>query len=59
VELQTSTVLVTGATDNMGPYVTDVLVDRGADIVGPYVTDGSREQGPESRGTGDSLRMHK
>jgi NAD(P)-dependent dehydrogenase (short-subunit alcohol dehydrogenase family) len=59
VELQTSTVLVTGATGNMGPYVTDAFVDRGADIVGIYVTDGSRGQGPEPRGTGDSLRMNK
>ena len=34
MELQNSTVLVTGATGNMGPYVTDAFVDRGADVVG-------------------------
>jgi NAD(P)-dependent dehydrogenase (short-subunit alcohol dehydrogenase family) len=43
MELQNSTVLVTGATGNMGPYVTDALVDSGADVVGAYVTDGTRD----------------
>jgi NAD(P)-dependent dehydrogenase (short-subunit alcohol dehydrogenase family) len=43
MELQNSTVLVTGATGNMGPYVTDALVDSGADVVGTYVTDGARD----------------
>ncbi|WP_323192529.1 SDR family NAD(P)-dependent oxidoreductase [Halostella sp. PRR32] len=42
MELQNSTVLVTGATGNIGPYVTDALVDTGADVVGTYVTDGAR-----------------
>jgi NAD(P)-dependent dehydrogenase (short-subunit alcohol dehydrogenase family) len=43
MELQNSTVLVTGAAGNMGPYVTDTLVDSGADVVGTYVTEGARD----------------
>jgi NAD(P)-dependent dehydrogenase (short-subunit alcohol dehydrogenase family) len=43
MELQNSTVLVTGATGNMGPYVTDRLVDHGADVIGTYFADAERE----------------
>jgi NAD(P)-dependent dehydrogenase (short-subunit alcohol dehydrogenase family) len=46
MELQNATVLVTGATGNMGPYVTDSLVDRGAHVVGTYV---SERDGVEDR----------
>jgi len=42
MKLQNSTVLVTGATGNLGPYVTDALVDSGADVVGTYVTEDAR-----------------
>ncbi|WP_280141187.1 SDR family NAD(P)-dependent oxidoreductase [Halogranum amylolyticum] len=35
--------LVTGATGNMGPYMTDQLVNSGADVVGTYVTEASRK----------------
>jgi len=42
MKLQNSTVLVTGATGNLGPYVTDSLVDSGADVVGTYVTEDAR-----------------
>ena len=44
MELQNSTVLVTGATGNMGPYVTDSLVDRGANVIGTYVTETVRDE---------------
>ncbi|WP_096391371.1 SDR family NAD(P)-dependent oxidoreductase [Halopenitus persicus] len=43
MELQNSTVLVTGATGNMGPYVTDSLVDSGATVIGTYVTETARD----------------
>ncbi|WP_318571272.1 SDR family NAD(P)-dependent oxidoreductase [Salinigranum marinum] len=43
MELQHSTVLVTGATGNMGPYVTDSLVDHGANVIGTYVTATARD----------------
>ncbi|WP_346429991.1 NAD-dependent epimerase/dehydratase family protein [Haloarcula regularis] len=43
MELQNSTVLVTGATGNMGPYVTDSLIDSGANVIGTYVTDTARD----------------
>ncbi|MGQ4554630.1 SDR family oxidoreductase [Halobellus sp. GM3] len=39
MELRSSTVLVTGATGNMGPYVTDRLADHGSDVIGTYVTE--------------------
>jgi len=39
MELQNATVLVTGATGNMGPYLTDQLVDQGADVIGTGVTE--------------------
>jgi NAD(P)-dependent dehydrogenase (short-subunit alcohol dehydrogenase family) len=42
MELQNSTVLVTGATGNMGPYVTDSLVDSGANVIGTYITETAR-----------------
>ncbi|WP_129116127.1 SDR family NAD(P)-dependent oxidoreductase [Halegenticoccus tardaugens] len=44
MELQHSTVLVTGATGNMGPYVTDSLVDSDADVIGTYVTEKARDE---------------
>ncbi|GAA0216488.1 SDR family NAD(P)-dependent oxidoreductase [Halobaculum roseum] len=44
MELQHSTVLVTGATGNMGPYVTDSLIESGADVVGTYVTETARDE---------------
>ncbi|WP_276249115.1 SDR family NAD(P)-dependent oxidoreductase [Haladaptatus sp. YSMS36] len=43
MELQNSTVLVTGATGNMGPYVIDSLVDHGARVIGTYVTEPANE----------------
>jgi len=43
MKLQNSTVLVTGATGNMGPYVTDQLVDYGANVVGTYFNEAARE----------------
>ncbi|SEP23040.1 NAD(P)-dependent dehydrogenase, short-chain alcohol dehydrogenase family [Halogranum amylolyticum] len=44
MELQHSTVLVTGSTGNMGPYVTDSLVDSGANVIGTYVTETARDE---------------
>ncbi|WP_458189485.1 SDR family NAD(P)-dependent oxidoreductase [Haladaptatus sp. NG-WS-4] len=44
MELQNSTVLVTGATGNMGPYVTDSLVDSGANVIGTYVTETAKDE---------------
>lgn len=43
MELQNSTVLVTGATGSMGPYVTDQLVNLDADVIGTYVTETARD----------------
>lgn len=43
MELQNSTVLVTGATGNIGPYVTDQLVKQDADVIGTYVTETARD----------------
>lgn len=43
MKLQTPTVLVTGATGNLGPYVTDHFVDQGADVIGTYVTETARD----------------
>lgn len=59
MELQNSTALVTGATGNMGPYVTDALVDRGADVVGTYVTETARD-GVETRAEyADAVSYHQ
>ncbi|WP_227357250.1 SDR family NAD(P)-dependent oxidoreductase [Haladaptatus salinisoli] len=43
MELQHSTVLVTGATGNMGPYVTDSLINSKATVIGTYVTEAARD----------------
>lgn len=47
MELQNSTVLVTGATGNMGPYVVDQLVDDGATVIGTYFSDAGRTDAEE------------
>lgn len=39
MELANQTVLVTGATGNLGPYVTSRLHDEGADVIGTYLTE--------------------
>lgn len=44
MELQHSTVLVTGSTGNMGPYVTDSLVDSGANVIGTYLNETERDE---------------
>jgi len=59
MELQNSTVLVTGATGNMGPYVTDALVDRGADVVGTYVTETEKEAIEESAEYADTVSYYQ
>jgi NAD(P)-dependent dehydrogenase (short-subunit alcohol dehydrogenase family) len=59
MELQNSTVLVTGATGNMGPYVTDALVDSGADVVGTYVTETEREAVEENAEYADAVSYHQ
>jgi len=59
MELQNATVLVTGATGNMGPYVTGSLVDRGADVVGTYVTEPEREAVEESAEFAGSVSYHQ
>jgi TatD-related deoxyribonuclease len=59
MELQNSTVLVTGATGNMGPYVTDALVDSGADVVGTYVTETEKEAVEESAEYADAVSYHQ
>ncbi|MBX0325266.1 SDR family oxidoreductase [Halomicroarcula sp. F13] len=59
MELQNATVLVTGATGNMGPYVTDALIDRGANVVGTYVTESARD-GVETRAEyADAVSYHQ
>jgi NAD(P)-dependent dehydrogenase (short-subunit alcohol dehydrogenase family) len=59
MELQNDTVLVTGATGNLGPYVTDALVDRGADVVGTYVSDGSRDRVEEHATDADLVSYYQ
>jgi NAD(P)-dependent dehydrogenase (short-subunit alcohol dehydrogenase family) len=59
MELQNATVLVTGATGNMGPYVTDQLVDQGADVVGTYVTETARGGVEASAEYADVVSYHQ
>ncbi|GAB7008131.1 SDR family NAD(P)-dependent oxidoreductase [Halorubrum trueperi] len=58
MELQNSTVLVTGATGNIGPYVTDQLVDQGADVIGTYVTETERDAVETSAEYADAVSYH-
>ena len=39
MELANQTVLVTGATGNLGPYVTSRLLDDGAEVIGTYLNE--------------------
>jgi NAD(P)-dependent dehydrogenase (short-subunit alcohol dehydrogenase family) len=59
MELQNSTVLVTGATGNMGPYVTDQLVDHGADVVGTYFTEAAIEEIEPRAAHADAVSYHQ
>ncbi|MFB6125146.1 MAG: SDR family NAD(P)-dependent oxidoreductase [Halanaeroarchaeum sp.] len=59
MELQQSTVLVTGATGNVGPYVTDSLVDSGADVVGTSVTEAEREDIETRAEHADAVSYHQ
>lgn len=47
MELQDSTVLVTGATGNMGPHVVDQLITEGATVIGTYLSDKSQPAAEE------------
>ncbi|WP_042662411.1 SDR family NAD(P)-dependent oxidoreductase [Haloferax sp. ATB1] len=58
MELQNSTVLVTGATGNMGPYVTDSLVASGANVIGTYVTDTARDEVEKRAENGDAVSYY-
>jgi NAD(P)-dependent dehydrogenase (short-subunit alcohol dehydrogenase family) len=59
MELQNATVLVTGSTGNLGPYVTDSLVDRGADVVGTYVTDSARDSVEDRAEYAEAVSYHQ
>ncbi|QIO25310.1 SDR family NAD(P)-dependent oxidoreductase [Haloarcula sp. JP-L23] len=59
MKLQNTTVLVTGATGNMGPYVTDALIDRGADVVGTYVTESARDSVKTRAEYADAVSYHQ
>jgi len=47
MELQNATVLVTGATGNMGPYVVDQLANEDATVIGTYLSDTERTDAEE------------
>lgn len=59
MELQNSTVLVTGATGNLGPYVTDRLVEQGADVVGTYFAEAGREDVENRADHPDAVSYHQ
>ena len=59
MKLQNSTVLVTGATGNIGPYVTDQLVDQGADVVGTYVTETARADVEDRAEYAEAVSYHQ
>ncbi|QCS44485.1 SDR family NAD(P)-dependent oxidoreductase [Natrinema versiforme] len=59
MELQNPTVLVTSATGNMGPYITDALVDRGADVVGTYITETARDDVESRAEYADAVSYHQ
>ncbi|SEP09017.1 NAD(P)-dependent dehydrogenase, short-chain alcohol dehydrogenase family [Halogranum amylolyticum] len=59
MELQHSTVLVTGATGNMGPYVTDQLVNSDATVIGTYVTDTARDDVETRAEHADAVSYHQ
>jgi NAD(P)-dependent dehydrogenase (short-subunit alcohol dehydrogenase family) len=59
MELQHSTVLVIGATGNMGPYVTDSLVDSGANVIGTYVTETARNDVETRAEHADAVSYHQ
>lgn len=59
MELQNSTVLVTGATGNVGPYVTDQLVEQGANVVGTYFLESEREDVENRADNPDVVSYHR
>ena len=59
MELQNSTVLVTGATGNMGPYVTDSLVDHGVNVIGTYLTETERDSTENRAEYADHVSYHQ
>lgn len=59
MELQDATVLVTGATGNMGPYVTDELVNQGATVIGTYVTEPERTEAEEHGDQSGAVSYHQ
>jgi|GEM_PF-2459403 len=59
MKLQNATVLVTGATGNVGPYVTDSLVDHGADVVGTYLTETAREDAEARAEQADAVSYYQ
>lgn len=50
MELTNQTVLVTGATGNLGPYVTSRLLDDGADVIGTYLTESDAHEPEDTDG---------
>lgn len=59
MELQNSTVLVTGATGNLGPHVTDQLVEQGADVVGTFYTEAEREDVDNRADNADAVSYYQ
>jgi len=50
---------VTGATGNLGPYVTDQLVDSGANVIGTYVTETAREDVADRAEHAEEVSYHQ
>lgn len=59
MQLDNTTVLVTGATGNVGPHVTDQLVNQGADVIGTYLNESEKTDAQDHADHADAISYHQ
>lgn len=59
MKLDNTTVLVTGATGNVGPHVTDQLVTQGADVIGTYLDETEKTDAQDRADQADAVSYYQ
>ncbi len=59
VDLENKNILVTGATGNLGPYLTDTLIDEGAEVLATYRSDEELEEATGRAENSDEVNYFK